>query len=264
MFSGFAAVVYGVLLSAASVCAAYNAASVWGIESNKSYFPTMANILFQTSLSALDTAHRDLGTQGLFQISWTQANNRSAVWSPDGKSYYCPSPIPRFHNTTRCVTMRADIDQYWRGVSETLKPWRENGTVTGIFLGDEVLYHGVSMQNLTYITKLIRADWPEAILCVNWPRRLLSYTAASCSREPSTPGVPYQPASIAGCRYINEAQDALMCNFNRMNETLFHEGDCWPEELDWMGFDIYGFDLATRRVHIPRTAATAPSCCMLQ
>ena len=35
-----------------------------------------------------------------------------------------------------------------------------------------------------------------------------------------------------------------MCNFNRLNETFFGPGDCWPEELDWLGFDIYGFDPA--------------------
>ena len=86
-----------------------------------------------------------------------------------------------------------------------LAPWRANGTVVGIFLGDEQCYHGVSLQNLTYITKLIRADWPEAVL------------------------------------YINEAQDLLMCNFNRLNETFFGEGECWPEELDWLGFDICPF-----------------------
>ena len=83
-----------------------------------------------------------------------------------------------------------------------LAPWRANGTVAGIFLGDEQCYHGVSLQNLTYITKLIRRDWPEAVL------------------------------------YINEAQDLLMCNFNRLNETFFPDGACWPEELDWLGFDI--------------------------
>jgi hypothetical protein len=35
-----------------------------------------------------------------------------------------------------------------------------------------------------------------------------------------------------------------MCNFNRLNETFFGPGDCWPEELDWLGFDVYGFDPA--------------------
>lgn len=90
----------------------------------------------------------------------------------------------------------------WKSTLATLDPWRANGTVAGIFLGDEQCYHGASLQNLTYITQLIRKDWPEAVL------------------------------------YINEAQDLLMCNFNRLNETFFGDGDCWPEELDWLGFDI--------------------------
>jgi len=108
------------------------------------------------------------------------------------------SPIPRFHNTTDCVTMRHDIDEYWRNVSTEIEPWRKNGSIVGIFLGDERLYHGVSLENLTYVTKLIRRDWPSAII------------------------------------YINEAQDLFMCNFNRLNETFFDDGDCWPEELDWL------------------------------
>ena len=105
-------------------------------------------------------------------------------------------------STTACLTIRKDIDDVWKSTLETLAPWRANGTVAGIFLGDEQCYHGVSLQNLTYVTQLIRKDWPEAVL------------------------------------YINEAQDLLMCNFNRLNETFFGDGDCWPEELDWLGFDI--------------------------
>ena len=41
---------------------------------------------------------------------------------------------------------------------------------------------------------------------------------------------------LALCRpevlvYVNEAQDLFMCNFNRLNETFFEEGDCWRVRL---------------------------------
>ena len=36
-----------------------------------------------------------------------------------------------------------------------------------------------------------------------------------------------------------------MCNFDKFNVSLFGEADCWPEDLDWLGFDIYGFDTPT-------------------
>ena len=67
-------------------------------------------------------------------------------------------------STTACLTIRADVDAQWASTMAMLAPWRANGTVAGIFLGDEQCYHGVSLQNLTYITKLIRRDWPEAVL----------------------------------------------------------------------------------------------------
>merc|ERR1711988_803429 len=118
---------------------------------------------------------------------------------------YCPSPIPRFHNSTACVTIRHDIDEVWASTFATLRPWINNHTVVGVFLGDERCYHGASLQNLTYIAQLIRRDWPTALV------------------------------------YVNEAQDLFMCNHNRLNETFFGDSDCWPEDLDWLGFDIYGF-----------------------
>ena len=82
--------------------AAFNAASVWGIAPNSSYFPKMANIIFQKGLLDIDLAHRTTGATGLYQIRWTEPTleKKAKGW--------CESPIPRFHNTTDCVTMRAD------------------------------------------------------------------------------------------------------------------------------------------------------------
>ena len=38
---------------------------------------------------------------------------------------------------------------------------------SGIFLGDERLYHGASLANLTHVTRLIRRDWPDAVIYIN-------------------------------------------------------------------------------------------------
>lgn len=63
--------------------------------------------------------------------------------------------------------MRHDIDEYWANTSALLTPWRQNGTLAGIFLGDERLYHGASLADLSYVTRLIRSDWPDAIIYIN-------------------------------------------------------------------------------------------------
>ena len=198
--------VVGILQVSLALAHGYNAAGVWNFEPNATYHPTLGNLMFQSDLHAVDTAFRASGVQGLYQITWTEPR-------PEMKTLgYCPSPIPRFHNTTACVTLRQDFDEYWRQTLEKLQPWRLNGTVVGIFLGDEQCYHGASMRNLTYVTERIREDWPEALI------------------------------------YLNEAQDLLMCNFNRMNETFFDAEaghSCWPAELDWLGVDVYGYDLDT-------------------
>ena len=235
------------LCGAAAVHGGWNAAAIWNLENNATYFPTAQNVLFGTSLAAMDTAFRQTGAQvhvptrsappaaprslylrvreprtprttspptrpptaratppppqGLYALDWTEPRAEARA-----RGGVCLSPIPRFRNSTRCVTIRRDIDAHWAAARAALEPWRRNGTVAGVFLGDELCYHGASLANLTYVTRLIRRDWPEAVL------------------------------------YINEAQDLLMCNFNRLNETFFGARECWPPELDWLGFDIYGFD----------------------
>jgi hypothetical protein len=41
----------------------------------------------------------------------------------------CLSPIPRFRNSTMCVTMRPDIAAYWAGEHRRLRPYIANRTV---------------------------------------------------------------------------------------------------------------------------------------
>eukprot|EP00038_Savillea_parva_P014376 m.215514 g.215514 ORF g.215514 m.215514 type:complete len:344 (-) comp27917_c0_seq1:112-1143(-) len=188
------------LVLAAPSVQGWNAASVWGVATNASYFPSIANVLFEISLEDAVVAHATNGATGLYTLDWTVPR--------DPARPVCPSPIPRFHNTTHCVTMRPDIDTYWADTYTTLEPFRANGTLSGIFLGDERMWDGASLANLSYVAHLIRRDWPEAII------------------------------------YINEAQDVFMCNFNRLNETIFEDGECIPREVTWFGFDIYAYNVS--------------------
>lgn len=195
------------------------------------------------------------------------------------------------HHSTACVTIRHDFEEYWRNTWEMLRPWRENGTVAGVFLGDEQCYHGASLENLTLVAKRLHPRFPSfsppapppwrparghglsrAVLnphvlhgscfgrCAIWCVELWTSSPELTNVCCSSPGVfssPLRPSlgRFATERirrdwpeavlYINEAQDLLMCNFNRLNETFFHAGDCWPKELDWLGFDIYGFETQT-------------------
>ena len=167
----------------------FNAASVWGIEPpNASYFPTIANMLFQPDgnhLRSIDAAYRASAgvIQGLYQVA---ALPRPAIapiaaraasagppppaapqisWTEDTAEKkakgYCESPIPRFGKVVDCQTIRHDVDAHVATTLQMLRPWRDNGTVVGIFLGDERLYHGVSLQNLTYVTRRASAPCPQ-------------------------------------------------------------------------------------------------------
>ena len=125
---------------------------------------------------------------------------------------HCHSPLDRFGNSTGCVTLSATYEQEWAALHTTLKPHIASGAIVGIMLGDERMWDGISMANLTRLTRTIRASWPAAIL------------------------------------FINEAQDLALCGMNRLNESLFDDsGDgpqCWPPDLDWIGFDLYDMTVA--------------------
>jgi hypothetical protein len=114
-----------------------------------------------------------------------------------------PSTIKRFGNTTRCKTLRADYETAWATAWEELRPLKANGTMLGVFLGDENMWDGASLANLTTVTDMIKRDCPDCII------------------------------------YINEAQDTTNCNFNRLGDPIFADGECFPDTLDWWGYDYY-------------------------
>lgn len=107
---------------------------------------------------------------------------------------------------TECVTLRTDYRQAWTELwTGTLKAYADKREIVGIFLGDERIWNGASLVNVSTIAQTIREDWPNAII------------------------------------YINDAQDVYMCNFNRLNETVFQEGECFPSDVDLFGFDYYAY-----------------------
>ena len=46
--------------------------------------------------------------------------------------------------------------------------------VVGVFLGDERMWSGASLQNLTVVTRLIRRVWPEALIYINEARQQIN------------------------------------------------------------------------------------------
>ena len=66
-----------------------------------------------------------------------------------------------------------------------------------------VVWSGATLSDVEAVTRLIKHDWPSAII------------------------------------YLNEAQDVLACGFDSFNKTVFERGECLPEGLDWLGIDYY-------------------------
>ena len=95
-----------------------------------------------------------------------------------------------------------DWRENWRQTFAKLQSNIADKSVVGIFLGDERMYFGVSLQNTTNMADLIKKDWPDSII------------------------------------YQNEAPSIGDCNFNKLNETVF-EGDhsMIPKSIDWWGYD---------------------------
>lgn len=172
----------------------------WGLNVGTGANATWVNLQFGVG-SQVAVQGRQGGLPSLFSLAWTARSPRA-----DPVTGYCPSTIPRFGNTTRCISIRMDFQEYWRQTFASLQPFIANGTYIGIFLGDEHMWNGVSLADLKTACDAIKQLWPDAII------------------------------------YINESQDVANCNFNRLGETVFKEGECFPETLDWFGYDYYDYD----------------------
>eukprot|EP00039_Didymoeca_costata_P002707 m.62050 g.62050 ORF g.62050 m.62050 type:complete len:356 (+) comp11478_c0_seq1:181-1248(+) len=139
------------------------------------------------------------GIPSLFDFTWTEPDPTKV----NPKTGFCESKIKRFGNTTRCKTLRHDYITAWSEAWKSIQPFVANKTYVGVFLGDENIWDGASIQNLSLVTDMIKKDWPTSLI------------------------------------YINEAQDTVNCNFNRLGDPVFHEGECLPDTLDWFGYDYY-------------------------
>lgn len=173
--------------------------SGWGLNvGNPGVNETWIN--FQYSVSdEVAVAGASRGIPSLYSFTWTEPDASRM----DPKTGFCPSKISRFGNTTRCKTLRADYKEAWAKAWASLAPFIANKTYIGVFLGDENIWDGTSIANLTAVTDMIKRDWPDGIV------------------------------------FINEAQDVAHCNFNRLGDPIFSEGECFPETLDWFGYDYY-------------------------
>ena len=173
--------------------------SGWGLNvGQEGINETWINFQYQTS-EEIAIKGAEVGIPSLYYFSWTEPD--TSKMDPVTKT--CESSIKRFANTTHCLTIRHDYKEAWATAFASIQPFIKNKTYIGIFLGDENMWDGASIKNLTTITDMIKTDWPEAII------------------------------------YVNEAQDVIHCNFNRLGNPIFEGDECFPETLDWYGYDYY-------------------------
>ena len=122
----------------------------------------------------------------------------------------CFAPVPHTRTTPSgyfgCITIAPDWKARWQAALREIRPLIASGAVVGVFLGDEHLYFGVTLAEVKLVADQIRGDFPAAII------------------------------------YMNEAPDVAMCGYSKANVTLFADGECLPQNVDWFGFDFYHQD----------------------
>jgi hypothetical protein len=184
-------------------------ASGWGEDFGKAGVnASWVNLQFEvpTPAAVLGAA---AAVPSLYSFSWTVPDvNSSRSLNKTAPRPTCHTTITRFDRATGgqgtpCLTMRADYKEAWAAAWAEIQPLVANGTYIGVFLGDENMWAGTSLANLTAVTDLIKADWPTGIV------------------------------------FINEAQDVANCGFNRLGAPIFADGECFPDTLDWFGYDYY-------------------------
>lgn len=191
------------LLLFSTLCAAHRAvhgleyASGWLLRPSVGANASWTNFLFQAphdeSLKAAQ-----MGIPTLYSLDWLVQDTARA----DPKTGLCPTKIPRFKDRT-CPTIRPDWRSHWDKTLVWLQPFIANRTYFGVFLGDERMWAGLELSNVSTIASYIKQTWPGAVV------------------------------------YMNEAQDVVHCNFNRLGDAAFAPGECVPEAVDWFGYDYY-------------------------
>jgi len=128
------------------------------------------------------------------------------------------SPLLKSHDlclnyTTRWhLTLRPDCREQLAAASRTYIPLLENGTALGFFLGDELLWNGLSFASLQTYVRLMRSAFP--------PPAVLYYNEAWPSLLPTPAGVG---------EYVG---DVGHLPAKQLLQFV-------PRELDWFSVDIY-------------------------
>ena len=140
-------------------------------------------------------------SRALYPLSWTTSQPQKTCHAP--VHHQCTHP-PSCEFP--CITIDPDYEASFKKQFALMQPAIAAGALKGIFLGDEHLYFGVTLNEVKQIADLIRTAWPDAVV------------------------------------YMNEAPDIAMCNYDKQNRTVFAEGQCLPQNVDWFGWDFYQYD----------------------
>lgn len=162
---------------------------------------TFASLTFDIgNITLIDENFVKYNTRALFPLEWTTSQDK-------------PCHAPVHHQCTHppacdfpCITIDPDYKASWEKQYNEMLPAIKSGALLGVFLGDEHLYFGMSLEGVKKIADLIRTTWPSAII------------------------------------YMNEAPDVAMCNYRKDNTTVFSKYQCLPQNVDWFGFDFYASD----------------------
>jgi len=122
-----------------------------------------ANLLFSTGNLEMMVEHAKNGGVSLYPFGWTVSDPEKA----DPKTGLCKSPIPRFANSTRCKTLDPNYEANWKKTFALIEPYIKNGTIIGIFLSDEQMWAGATLDQLGKVTDMIKKDCPHCITYIN-------------------------------------------------------------------------------------------------
>jgi hypothetical protein len=109
-----------------------------------------ANLCIDDDKSTLVEARR-LGMKGMMKVTW---------------AFFRNAPPPRSGLMLR-EDYRNGWAQQWEARHQGLQPLVANGTVIGVFLGDELLGAGVNVTELTIAAETVKGTWPSAIVYWN-------------------------------------------------------------------------------------------------
>ena len=107
-------------------------------------------------------------------------------------------------------TLFADYRARWRVLVPTLRPWVLNRTISGFFIGDELVWGGLRFADLVAMANMVaETDW------------------GTVAGKPAAPPI----------LYYNEAAGPIARNVNCFNDTANYTHV--PAAIDWVSLDFY-------------------------